>query len=173
MTYKDIQLYRELHTQNPAYGASGIEYYHAILDFINFHSPNSVLDFGCGKGTLVEKLRETTSGVIIDGFDPALQKFEITRLKTYQMIITTDVLEHIHIDELDTLFKDIKKFQPNTMYHVVCNREAVHILPDGSNAHKIVESVEWWAEKIKTSFDEYDVKYHVNLDKSNFCLVKK
>ena len=160
--YRDIQLYKQLHKQKHNYGGSGHFYFEQIKEFIKHIKPNSILDFGSGKGSLGKLLMK--DNIKIDEYDPAIEGKEIPPRKNYDMLISTDVLEHLYEDELDLLFQDMLSFESKYMYHVVSNRAAYNKLPDGSNAHKTVKDSNWWLEKMKTYFQQYKV-YTISFNK--------
>ena len=145
--YKDIELYKKLHIQNSNYGDTGPKYLERIVTHIQKYKPDSILDFGCGKGGLAKELLKF--GLNVDQYDPAIAGKENIPQKHYAMIITTDVLEHLYEDEIQTICNDFLSLSPSTMFHAICTRPASNLLPDGSNAHKTVKPIEWWEDKLK------------------------
>ena len=141
--------YRLVHLQNPEYGSGGTLYRDLILRIVRSHNVNSLLDFGCGKGKLIDTLP-----VEAEGYDPAIEKYKHLPQKSFDMVTCTDVLEHIDVGQLDGVLKQILSFDPEVCFFVISNRLAHQILPDGTNAHKIVESPEWWESKLQ--FVGYD-----------------
>lgn len=167
MNYSDIDLYKNLHKQKPKYGASGHNYVDKIYEFVKETRPTTILDFGCGKETLKESLLKFD--INVDGYDPAIANKGKIPLEQYDMIITTDVLEHIHEQELDNLFSDMMKLKPKFMFHVICNRPAYNKLPDGSNAHKTIEDEDWW----KTKLESFFVNFRIDTFKQNDVTICK
>ena len=153
--YRDLNLYSELHISKPRYGASGRTHTDKVYDVIQKFKPNSILDFGCGKGTLKRELE--LKGVVVDNYDPAIPEWSTIPQSSYEMVVTTDVLEHLYPDEISLVFEEIYKLSPSVVYNIICTRIAKQILPDGSNAHKTVEDKDWWDNKIKLFFSEYEV----------------
>jgi len=129
-----------------------------LEDYIAEKKPNSILDFGCGKGNLVETLREKYPSKTILGFDPANPDYD-KPLQPVDMIISTDVLEHIEPDFLAVTLKEIydnSKF----IFHLISCAPAKLVLPDGRNAHLIQESPDWWRKQFtdlgyKITKDQY------------------
>ena len=143
--YKDLHLYKELH-QKRSYGDTGSGYANDINAFISETKSSDVLDFGSGAGSLKKSLAKL--GVFIDEFDPCVSGKNIIPKTQYDLIVTTDVLEHIYEDELANLFDEILSLTPKFMYHGISTRPATIMLPDGSNAHKTIQSANWWYNKI-------------------------
>lgn len=154
--------YTYLHDHDERYGTGGA-FASKILEF----EPDSVLDYGCGKGGLVKYL--LSKGVRAVGYDPNV--FEYQQRPTKQdMLISTDVLEHIPENELSIVLADMLSYKPRLMFHVISNRKASRILPDGTNAHKTVKDTLWWFDKLKESFLNYDVRLLEHNEKNNFSV---
>ena len=78
----------------------------------------SILDYGCGKAkyynhefeadkTTYKNLGEYWNITEIKLFDPGLKKYEEYPKKNYDGVICTDVLEHIHLNDLKNIVSDI------------------------------------------------------------------
>jgi len=169
--YADIELYKKLHKKKSEYGNTGSRYTKRIIDHIQQYKPESVLDFGCGKGSLAAELSKL--GLRVDEYDPAIEGKEQIQQKHYDMIITTDVLEHLYEDEIQIICSDFLSLSPLTMFHVICNRPATHLLPDGSNAHKTVKPIEWWDDKLKnyTGFKTEVIKNPKDINQSQTSII--
>ncbi len=115
--------------------------------FIDYTNPQSILDFGCGKGKLVERLKEDYSTKKIFGYDPGNKQFDrsIDDLHV-DMLISSDVLEHVEPEYIDQTLKYLST-KSRYIYHLIALSPAKLILPDGRNAHLILESKEWWRDK--------------------------
>lgn len=159
MKYKDLRLYKDLHLKSPIYGTSGSAYADAVFKYIKKTNSKSILDFGCGKGHLSLNLKKL--GFDIDEYDPAIEGKNKIKKKQYDLIITTDVLEHLHEDEVEYIIKDFIKLKPKHMFHAISTRPAAQILSDGTNAHKTIKSGSWWADVFK-KYTEHNVDLHVN-----------
>lgn len=116
-----------------------------LAEYIQEHQPATILDFGCGKGNLVETLKEQYPFRTVYGFDPANPKYDTT-LRKVDMIISTDVMEHIEPDLLDITMQEIAEHSTH-IFHLISCAPAKLILPDGRNAHLIQETPDWWKKK--------------------------
>lgn len=150
--------YEDIHKSTPFGKRSKIP--KDLKKFIEKYTPRSICDFGCGKGNLVETLKETFPNIDTTGYDPATEKFNNPiDNRFFDLLISTDVLEHVEHEFIDETLKyllDKSKY----IYHKIALSPAKLILPDGRNAHLIQESPEWWKEKfIKMGYeilkDEY------------------
>jgi hypothetical protein len=117
------------------------------LDIIvNKLHPKSILDFGCGKGSLVSTLQKQYPDKTIFGYDPGNNQFKNLIHGKVDLLISTDVLEHVEPEFLDATLltlKDKSKF----FYHLIALSPSKVILPDGRNAHLIIQSKDWWITK--------------------------
>jgi len=140
------EAYREmnesLHTLRPTYGASGHRWAERIaeLDYTD------ILDYGCGKGTLGKAL-----GFSIKEYDPAI-KGKDSEPDPAALVVCTDVLEHIEPEHLDAVLAHIKSLTKERAFLVVATRPANKTLPDGRNAHLIIEPLSWWMRQIEKYF---------------------
>jgi cyclopropane fatty-acyl-phospholipid synthase-like methyltransferase len=144
--YKDIDLYKEIYSRKTAYGNAGGRYVEIIYDFIVEKKVSLILDFGCGQGSLKKAL--ALKSIHIDEYDPSIKNKNVIYKPAYDLVITTDVLEHIHEDEIDIFLHDILSLSASYMIHVISTRPAQNILPDGTNAHKTIKNQNWWQNKI-------------------------
>ena len=139
--YKKI--YTEIHAKTKFGKRSKIPDF--FNEFVKKTNPVSIIDFGCGKGNLVTKLKEIYQDKIISGFDPANPEYDVPLTKV-DMIVSTDVLEHIEPNLINETLKEIADNCTHT-YHLISCAPAKLILPDGRNAHLIQETPEWWRKK--------------------------
>lgn len=120
-----------------------------ILDsFIKTYDIRSILDFGCGKGEMVNSLKEKYPNMQVYGWDPAFNSLAELPIQV-DMIISTDVLEHIEPNLLDETINDLLTRTNKLMYHLVACHKARTILPDGRNAHLIIETPDWWQRQFR------------------------
>lgn len=142
------RLNREMHETREDYGAGGWRYVQKVLDLRDELECDTVLDWGCGKGALKQALG---SPEWVIEYDPAiLGKDE--RPAPADLLICTDVLEHIEPGLIDNVLTEIVRLTAKAAFLVIATRPAIKTLPDGSNAHKIIENAEWWQTKLAEKF---------------------
>lgn len=140
-----------LHQTNPAYGISGSRYTTEVLQLAQELNTTDVLDYGCGKGTLAKSLPFT-----IKEYDPAIsEKSGVPGVA--DLVVCTDVLEHIEPEFLDNVLGDIARCTMKKVFFVIHNGPAMKTLPDGRNTHLIQENKIWWNEKLKQEFDIQEI----------------
>ena len=125
--------------------------YDEIYEFIKFYTPDSIIDYGCSHGNLIKKIKEDFPDILIDGFDPGVPEYEKFPTRKYDVLISCDVLEHIEPEFLSLTLQKIENLYTKKCKLIIACYPAKKTLPDGRNAHLIVESENWWLEKIQKS----------------------
>jgi hypothetical protein len=129
---------------------NGIKAYRIVEQFFKDHQPTSVMDFGCGKGALIAGVKELHPEIVSEGYDPGNPKFAKLPNRTFDAVVSTDALEHVEPAYLDETLRMIRsKMERCGFFRIACY-PAKKKLPDGRNAHLIVELPEWWHVKIET-----------------------
>lgn len=139
--YRALQ--RDLHSTNAAYGTSGQAYAAVVTQFCANHNLRTVLDYGCGKGTLKQhvKIADVTEyDIAIPGKD------DRAVLTEHDFVTCTDVLEHIEIEHLPAVLADLRRCARHLLLVAVHCGPAKKILADGRNAHLIQQPPRWWLE---------------------------
>lgn len=125
---------------NTHYGMSG----HKWASKIAHHQ--DILDYGCGKKTLEVALNRP-----ISNYDPCVQGLENNNT-LHDFVFCGDVLEHIEPDLLDNVLQDIKRCMRHSGLLVISLVPAKKTLPDGRNAHLILQTPDWWRDKLSSYF---------------------
>lgn len=136
----------QLHKDNLAYGVGGGKHAPTIQKLATSLNTTSVLDYGCGKGYLAKTLPFP-----IWEYDPAIpEKSESPR--PADIVVCTDVLEHIEPDKLPAVLSDLKRCTRKVGFFVIHTGAAVKVLSDGRNAHLIQQGETWWRKKLTKFF---------------------
>lgn len=143
--YKDLNY--KLHQDNPSYGMGGSKYKDTVIKLSESLSTTSILDYGCGKGLLAKSLPFP-----IWEYDPAIPD-KSAPPKPADIVICTDVLEHIEPDKLQYVLDDIRFCTKKVAYLVISTRLAAKKYANDQNAHLIVKGKEWWEKQLKKFFD--------------------
>lgn len=115
-------------------------------EFLEKYNPESILDYGCGSGGVVNYLKEKYK--IVEGYDPCVEKYSTYPNRTYDVLVSMDVLEHIEPDLLDENLQSLDKLFIKAAYLDIHTSASPVFLPDGRNAHLIQESPIFWKEHI-------------------------
>jgi 2-polyprenyl-3-methyl-5-hydroxy-6-metoxy-1,4-benzoquinol methylase len=139
---------RVLHASPQGYGGKGKKWVETVVALLDRFHATSVLDYGCGQGTLATALRaRNVPGLRIAEYDPAINGKD--GYPSFADIVTcTDVLEHIEPEKLQNVLGHIHKLTRKAALLVVALDEANKTLTDGRNAHLILQPAGWWAEQV-------------------------
>ena len=114
---------------------------------------SSVLDYGTGKGLLVDRLREELPETIrVSGYDPAVKRWSAEPDGPHDILTCLDVLEHVEIQSIDAVLQEIRFLTGRFCYVVVDLQPAVKRLADGRNAHILLAPAEWWVSRFSQVF---------------------
>lgn len=123
-----------------------------VVELARVVNAQTILDYGCGKGTLLDALDEQYEGeIILQGYDPAITKFGLDP-DPADLVLCTDVLEHIEPDCLNAVLSHIRSLTKIGAFLVIHTGPASHKLPDGRNAHLIQQPLDWWFIQIAPYF---------------------
>lgn len=134
-----------------------------FYSFMDKWTPSSLLDYGCGKGYILAQLKENYPNTICVGYDPAIPMFSNLNNQTFNCVFSNDVLEHIEPEYLDQVLMHINNLAESFIWLRIDTLPARKVLPDGRNAHLILEQPEWWLDQIRTHINGSVV--YSNLDK--------
>lgn len=153
------QLNRALHQEEITFGnrddASGLarRLPKALRRLHELGACSSVLDYGTGKGRLVARLRrELPEAVTVLGYDPAIEAFSRRIEQPVDILTCLDVLEHIEMDSIDAVLREIAALTRRFCYLVIDLQPAQKTLADGRNAHILLAPPDWWVARLSQHF---------------------
>jgi len=166
---KYLQQLKEIHSDKSLRTGFGGKNKHLgkFPKFMDSWNVKSLLDYGCGKGHILAQLKESYPGVSIQGYDPALELFASLSSSNYDCVFSNDVLEHIEPEYIGQVLDHINTLSTKYIWLRIDTLPARKKLSDGRNAHLILETPQWWLEKIKTYIDG-TVQYHELTKKGKF-----
>lgn len=136
-----LETQKVLHASPRGYGGKGDKWAPAVHALAASHDCSSVLDYGCGRGMLAHALRGL--GLICREYDPAIEG-KNDRPSFADLVVCTDVLEHVEPEKLDTVLVHLKSLARKALFVVIATRPSNKTLTDGRNAHLILEDAAWW-----------------------------
>lgn len=145
ITHEYIAEQQLLH-EAPAYGSRGFNWGYLIAGIARIEGANSILDYGCGKGTLTRTLSK--AGIDARGYDPAVPAFAAAPRKA-DLVASVDVLEHIEPTCLDTVLDHLALLTLKVLFVAISTQPAKRFLSDGRNSHLLVEPGDWWRPKFE------------------------
>jgi len=140
------RLNAELHDRNLAYGVGGEKHAENVLKMCTALKTKDVLDYGCGKGRLAKALP-----FHIQEYDPAIAGKDESP-KPADIVVCTDVLEHIEPDKLLYVLYDLRRVVRLAGFFVIHTGPAQKTLPDGRNTHLIQQPRKWWEKRLRKFF---------------------
>jgi len=159
--------YRELNTQlhedRKDYGTTGHQFADLVGGLAASMGTDDILDYGAGKQTLANSLPQYP----IKSYDPAIEYIS-KRPEPADLVVCTDVMEHIEPDCLDAVLDDLKNLTKKICMVTVATRPAVKTLKDGRNAHLIVEDYRWWLPKF---WERFNINQFQNMNDMEFMLI--
>lgn len=139
-------LLENMHKQEGKWGNAGHSWAKEIDKFCSDLKATVILDYGCGKGSLFKALNR--KGLRVTEFDigrPDRQGMP----KPVDITVCTDVLEHVEPEKLKNVIDHIYSVSAMGVFLNISLRKAKAILPNGSNAHLIIQDEYWWIEQLK------------------------
>lgn len=143
--YQD--LLQEMHKKDAGWAKSGTRFLDRVTTLIQIFEPQSILDYGCGKGALASALNKEFPNIPISLYDPGIPQFS-TEPPECDMVICTDVLEHVEPAFIGKVLDHISKKTKQIAYFIVHTGDCGHKLPDGRPAHILQREQVWWEEEI-------------------------
>lgn len=127
---------------------NGAKQFKLVEPFIDQYKPDTMLDFGCGKGGLIVMIKQNFPDIKCWGYDPGNVHYSVMPPRTFDAVISTDALEHVEPQHLpETLAMIADKMERCGFFRIACH-PAKKNLPDGRNCHLIVQEPDWWREQI-------------------------
>ena len=139
------RLNTDLHQRYPGYGSKGKLWAPRVVELARKVGAQSVLDWGCGKGSLGRAL--DGSGLDVREYDPAVPGKDAAP-DPADLVVCTDVLEHVEPGCLDAVIAHIASLAIKAALVAVACRPGKRELLDGRPDHLIVEPPEWWRKRL-------------------------
>ena len=144
-----IELNRQMHTANPEFGNHGEQWADHIRKLVRIYGFTTVLDYGAGKRNLERALAPKIS---VTSYDPAIAEIAEHPTGKFDLVVCTDVLEHIEMACIDDVLADLASLTAHSSFLEIATFKAQKHLPDGTNTHLIVQKGPWWLERIAQHF---------------------
>lgn len=117
----------------------------------------TILDFGAGECTLAESARWALPQAKVTSYDPGIPGIDVLPTGPFDIVVCTDVLEHVEpqfVEQTLDLLRSLSGIAAHLC--IACTPAKTH-LPDGRNAHLVVEPASWWLPKIQSRWREVEV----------------
>ena len=149
----------ELHRKSEGWGVASLAQAPLLAQLINKLGVTKVLDYGAGKCRLGKALQQAgiTQSVTMTYYDPGVpadygvEDITVPPLP-HELVACIDVLEHIEPDYIDVVLDDLKRVTEQYGFFTIACAKAMKTLPDGRNAHILIQPPWWWLEKLSERF---------------------
>lgn len=150
-------LQQQFHNECAEYGISSRRYVEQVQGIAKQIQTRDVLDYGCGKAMLQKGIPWP-----IQNYDPCIPEYAIVP-EPAEFVVCTDVLEHIEPVLIYNVLDDLQRLTKKVLLVDVCTRPAKKVLPDGRNAHIMLENASWWLDNLLPRFDLHSFQQGVGM----------
>jgi hypothetical protein len=137
---------RKLHASDKTFGVGARKKVGLVIALTEKYGTRDILDYGCGKQDLQSAL-----GYEIQNYDPCVSGCD-SEPRPAKILVSLDVLEHIEPELLDNVLQHMKSLMLEAGLLIIAPRKSSAILPNGKNAHRIVQTKKWWVEQVERYF---------------------
>lgn len=137
-----------LHGAEHRFAGKGEKWIVPVLNLVETYSASSVLDYGCGNGALAQSLRTKAPKLTVIEYDPAIRGKDKIPESGADLVVCTDVLEHIEPTCLPRVLDHLRSLTQKALFVTIATRPSEKRLTDGRNAHLIIDNAAWWAEQL-------------------------
>ena len=169
--YDLLDSYKELHKEEGKFrGISLVPLVPTLFNIIKENNCKTLLDYGCGKAIpyskkecksigLKKPVQELCNLDSFDLYDPAYPKYNKLSKKKYDIVVCTDVMEHIAEQDIDYVLKDILSHSKKAVFlNISCQPALKHFKEGkfkGQNVHISVFDGVWWSDKVKNIWNKF------------------
>ena len=160
-----IQAGRQIDNKDAFNGKSILSYVQIIKNIIVLNNCESLLDYGCGKAKFYYESFKTKQAnypnlkdywnIKINMYDPCFIKYDKFPISKTDIIICIDVLEHIPIEDIDWVLREIFLLTKKVIFFNIACYPAKALLPNGKNAHINIKNYKWWQKKLIKIAEEF------------------
>lgn len=140
------------------WGASGYSHALTVAKYAREIGAQTVLDYGCGRGTLKPELFKIDPYLDVFEYDPAIEGRDEDPAPA-DLLVANDILEHIEPEYLDATLARLRGLAIKGAYFTIALTPSKVSLPDGRNAHLIIKDQYFWIAKLELAeFRTQDAK---------------
>lgn len=146
--YYRLQNY-QMHKEG-SYGGNGFKWVPIIEKLINEYNVESLVNYGAGQTTL----RRYLPDISVQEYDPCIPTLSKEPTPAH-MLVMTDVAEHIEPEYLEEVLWHVSSLTQKIALISIALRPSNKLLPDGRNAHLIIESQDFWMDRLRDKFHKF------------------
>lgn len=139
-----------------SWGGKGASWISKILPLLNDlpAGPMTLLDFGCGRGTLKRDIEPLHPDLTVYEYDPGVRGKDVLHQYPVDFVVCTDVLEHVELEYLATTLRTLDWMAIHGVFFNIDTAESRSFLPDGRNTHILIKPSYWWEETLRQYFPD-------------------
>jgi len=162
-----LEHYKFKHEEDPLFskGSSLFKFVPYIARVVEDNRVETILDYGCGKAFFWKWpycnaiLNRTQKSLTTTLYDPAIERRNVLPKGRFDLVICTDVLEHLHPDDTKEIVKRLIHYTRRHLFCCIGLTPAKKVFPDGTNLHTNLHSQEWWEELFAKEIQNYENKH--------------
>ena len=167
-----IDSYKVLHHEEGKFkGISLVPLVPTLMSLVKENNCKTLLDYGCGKAIPYDKnrckevdlrhpIQKLCNLKSFDLYDPAYEKYTTLPNKKYDIVVCTDVLEHIAEQDIDYVLTEILSHSKKIVFlNISCQPALKHFKEGkfkGKNVHISVFDPSWWGHKIGNIWNKFN-----------------
>lgn len=145
-------------------GLTILQHADSIGKMVRLTRSKTLLDFGCGRADAYREPHKVWQAWGIDRkdvtlYDPAFNRDNVLPTGKFDMVVCSDVLEHIPEDEVDAFIDRLFTYAKRGVWAAVCCRAAKKTFPDGRNLHVTLRSHDWWSERMQAASVRHGISF--------------
>lgn len=141
--------------KKPQWGGTAFRHAVAVSELCKSVHADSLLDYGCGTGSLKVKIEQGQMAPHLDihEYDPSrVGKNLPAGDVSFDVVTCIDVMEHVEEDKVPAVLAHIATLTSKRAYFLIATSPAIERLPDGRNAHITVHPLNWWETRLRDHF---------------------
>ena len=167
-----IDSYKVLHQEEGKFkGISLVPLVPTLMSLVKENNCKTLLDYGCGKAIPYDKdrckevdlrhpIQKLCNLKSFDLYDPAYEKYSTLPNKKYDIVVCTDILEHIAEQDIDYVLTEILSHSKKIVFlNISCQPALKHFKEGkfkGKNVHISVFDPSWWGHKIGNIWNKFN-----------------
>lgn len=145
-------------------GLSVLQHADSIGKMVRLLRAKTLLDFGCGRADAYRSPHKVwhhwgLKRAEVTLYDPAFNRDNVLPRGKFDVVVCSDVLEHVPTEETDTFIERLAGHARHGLWASVCCRPAKKKFPDGRNLHVTIKPFDWWHVKLEAAAARHRIMF--------------